>query len=86
MEIILTGSEGVIGKQLFQNLSKTNNIKKLDLLLGHDLTDANFVKNWFKKNKADCLINCFALNDHVDNKRKKQTIFDFSLDSFSNFF
>ena len=44
MEIILTGSEGVIGKQLFQNLSKTNNIKKLDLLLGHDLTDANFVK------------------------------------------
>ena len=33
-----------------------------------------------------CLINCFALNDHVDNKRKKQTIFDFPLDSFSNFF
>ena len=73
MKVILTGSEGVIGKQLFQNLSKTNNVKKLDLLLGHDLTDENFVKTWFKKNKADCLINCFALNDHVDNKRKKQT-------------
>ena len=86
MKVILTGSEGVIGKQLFQNLSKTNNVKKLDLLLGHDLTDENFVKTWFKKNKADCLINCFALNDHVDNKRKKQTIFDFPLDSFSNFF
>ena len=85
MKIILTGSEGLIGKQLFYNLSKTNDVLKVDLSLGHDLTDEKFVKSWFKKNKAICLINCFALNDHVDNSRKKQTIFDFSLESFSKF-
>ena len=67
MKVILTGSEGVIGKQLFQNLSKTNNVKKLDLMLGHDLTDENYVITWYKINKADCLINSFAFNDHVDN-------------------
>jgi len=75
MKIIITGSEGLIGKQLTNYLSRTNNVLKLDLVLGHDLTDESFVKTWFKKNKANCLINCFALNDHVDNKRGKQTFF-----------
>lgn len=51
MKIILTGSEGLIGKQLFYNLSKTNDVLKVDLSLGHDLTDEKFVKSWFKKIK-----------------------------------
>ena len=66
-------------------MTKNNKILKLDLKLGHDLTDEKFVKRWFKKNKGDCLINCFALNDHIDNKRKKNTIFNISLKSFSDF-
>lgn len=86
MRIIITGSEGLIGKQLTNYLIKKHTILKLDLQLGHDLTDEYFVKNWFKKNKAGALVNCFALNDHVDNKRKKQTIFDISLESVSDFF
>lgn len=85
MKIIITGSEGLLGKEISRYLSKKNKIIKLDLLLGHDLTDEEFVKNWFKKNHADALINCFALNDHIDKKRKKSTIFNISLDSFSNF-
>ena len=85
MKIILTGSEGLIGKQLFRYLNKNNKILKLDLILGHDLTNEEFVKKWFKENKAECLINCFAVNDHVDNTRKKQTIFNISLKSFSKF-
>ena len=85
MKIIITGSEGLIGKELCKHLSKNNTILKLDLILGNDLTDESFVKKWFKKNNGDCLINCFALNDHVDNKRKKQTLFNISKESFLKF-
>lgn len=85
MKIIITGSEGLLGTEISKNLTKNNKILKLDLKLGHDLTDEKFVKRWFKKNKGDCLINCFALNDHIDNKRKKNTIFNISLKSFSDF-
>jgi len=53
--------------------------------LGHDLTDENFVKSWFKKNKAEYLINLFALNDHIDPKIKRSTLFNISLDSFRKF-
>ena len=67
------------------SLHIVHQILKLDLSLGHDLTDEKFVKSWFKKNKANSLINCFAMNDHVDNKRKKQTLFNIPLDSFSNY-
>lgn len=85
MKIILTGSEGLLGKEIGRYLSKKNKIIKLDIKLGHDLSDERFVKDWFKHNPADALINCFALNDHVDSKRAKNTIFNISLDSFSEF-
>ena len=85
LRIIITGSEGLIGKQLKNFLQENNEIIALDLSLGHDLSDENFVKKWFSDNKADCIINCFALNDHVENNQKRPTLFDISLDSFSNF-
>jgi NAD(P)-dependent dehydrogenase (short-subunit alcohol dehydrogenase family) len=85
MKIVLTGSEGLIGKQLESHLRKKHKILKLDLSLGHDLTDEKFVKSWFKKNKADSLINCFAMNDHVDGNRKKETLFNITLESFSKY-
>jgi len=47
--------------------------------------DETFVKKWFKENTADCLVNCFALNDHVEKGQKRGTLFDISLDSFSKF-
>lgn len=85
MKIILTGSEGLIGKELYSYLIKNNEVLTLDKVLGHDLTDESFVKRWFKKNPADSLVNCFAINDHVDKTRKKQTLFNISLESFSDF-
>ena len=85
MKIIITGSEGLIGRELSYYLEKNNEILKVDLALGHDLTDEIFVKKWFKENKASSIINCFALNDHVDKIQKRATLFDVSLDSFSKF-
>lgn len=84
-KITITGSEGVLGSELAKSLAKKNKIYRLDLELGHDLTDEYFVQNWFKKNPSDYLINCFALNDHVDPKRRKRTLFDIRLDSFSKY-
>ncbi|MGI0060955.1 MAG: SDR family oxidoreductase [Nitrosotalea sp.] len=83
MRIIITGSEGLLGKEISNYLEKNNEILKLDLVLGHDLTDEVFVKKWFKENKADSIINCFALNDHVETNQKRTTLFDISLESFS---
>jgi NAD(P)-dependent dehydrogenase (short-subunit alcohol dehydrogenase family) len=85
LKIIITGSEGLIGKELSSYLSQNHEIIKLDLTLGHDLTDEKFVKEWFNQNHGDSLINCFALNDHVAKGEKRQTLFEFSLESFNKF-
>lgn len=85
MKIIITGSEGLLGAELTKHLSKKFDVIKLDLELGQDLTDEKFVKNWFKNNKANALVNCFALNDHVEIGEKRGTLFDVSLESFSRF-
>lgn len=49
--IVITGSEGLIGKKLCEHFKKDYEILKLDLSLGHNLTDSEFVENWFKNNK-----------------------------------
>lgn len=85
MKIIITGSEGLLGKEISTYLEKEHNVIKLDLLLGHDLTDENFVRDWFSKNKGDCLVNCFAINDHVEKGKTRGTIFDITLESFEKF-
>ncbi len=85
LKIIITGSEGLLGSKISQYLAKKHEIIKLDLQLGHDLTDEFFVKKWFLENSADCIVNCFAFNDHVDKNGKRNTLFDISLDSFSKF-
>jgi NAD(P)-dependent dehydrogenase (short-subunit alcohol dehydrogenase family) len=85
-KITITGSEGLVGSTLckyFQN--KKISVNKLDLKLGHDLTDEKFVKQWFRKNKTRYLINCFALNDHITKDKKQSTLYNFSLDSFTKY-
>lgn len=84
-KIVITGSEGLIGKELTKFFEKQDKILKLDIQLGHDLTNENFVKQWFKKNHAEYLINCFAINDHVNPKRKKNNLFDISLKEFNDY-
>ena len=49
-KIVITGSEGLIGKKLKEYLSKEYEIISLDISLGHDLTDAVFVNKFFKVN------------------------------------
>jgi len=85
MKIIVTGSEGLLGKEIVKHLAKNNQVLKLDLALGHDLTDEDFVRKWFSKNHASSLVNCFALNDHVEKGKKRPTLFDITLESFSKF-
>jgi len=82
-KVIITGSEGLIGSELSKSLSSNFEVLKLDIELGHDLTDESFVKEWFKDNNADCLVNCFAMNDHVEKNQKRGTLFDITLKSFS---
>ena len=84
-KIIITGSEGLIGTQLVQFLSTKYDILKVDLALGQDLTDENFVKKWFNENKADAIVNCFALNDHVRKEEERETLYDISLNSISKY-
>mgnify|MGYP004004106981 FL=1 len=84
-EFIITGSEGFLGKEISAYFKKLGKLHKLDLSLGHDLTDENFVKDWFSKNHADYLINCFALNDNINKKRKKNDLYNFSLKSFQDY-
>lgn len=66
--IIIAGSEGLVGKSLEKHLKKTFNIISLDLSLGHDLNDEDFVKEFFSDLQAFALINTFAIDDKEDNK------------------
>ena len=47
LKIIISGSEGLLGKEISKFLEKENAVIKLDLTLGHDLTDEEFVKQFF---------------------------------------
>jgi NAD(P)-dependent dehydrogenase (short-subunit alcohol dehydrogenase family) len=51
MKIVISGSEGIVGKQIVKDLSSKYKIIKLDLKLGHNLEDEKFVANFFTKNK-----------------------------------
>ena len=83
--MIITGSEGLIGSSLSSHLAKTYKILKLSRRFGHDLTDEDFVKKWFAKNKAEYLVNCYGLNDHVTKAGMKNTLYDIPLKEIEDF-
>ena len=56
--VIVTGSKGLIGSEIVRSLKHTHEVIELDYLLGHDLRDESFVKEWFLDNHADYLVNC----------------------------
>ena len=86
-DITITGSEGLIGSTLCKYFKKKGrSVKKLDIKLGHDLTNERFVKKWFKENPTQNLINCFAIDDKIDSTVKKSDLFNFPLEKFSNYF
>ena len=84
--VIITGSEGLIGKSAAQFLAQRHHVVRLDLSLGHDLANETFVRRWFSENRGDYLVNLFALNDHVEaGARSAETLFDITLDSFRRY-
>jgi NAD(P)-dependent dehydrogenase (short-subunit alcohol dehydrogenase family) len=86
MKIIVTGSHGIVGKQIVKDLKKNSRIKviELDIKLGHDLTNEKDVVKIFRKMQANALINCFVINDHVKNTNKKKNFLNYTLEDFSN--
>ena len=84
--IILTGSEGLIGKSLYSHLSLNHDVFCIDYLKGDDLSNPEYVNDIFKKEKGDVLINCFAKNHHIDKDGNSSNRFmDISLDSFNQY-
>jgi NAD(P)-dependent dehydrogenase (short-subunit alcohol dehydrogenase family) len=81
--VILTGSNGLIGKVLSKHLRRMEyKVFELDVSDGHDLTDEKFVKKWFSENKAAHLINLFAINDSISSKRSSSSFLDIDLVEF----
>lgn len=87
-KIILTGSEGLIGRKVFKYLNKSYEIIRADLKLGLDLTNQQEVSNFFKKNNnCEFLINMHGYNEHVTKKMKKNQNGKFiQKDEFYKFF
>ena len=80
-KIIITGSSGLIGSEVTSYFKNTDDVIECDLSLGHNLNNEEFVKNFFKENNADHLINLLALNHHIENDTGDK-LFDVSLESF----
>ena len=70
--ILITGSNGLIGKEIFKYLKKKNIVFGLDKH-NIDLSDEKIVKDFFRKNnKFDYLINLHGANEHIEKKNKKK--------------
>jgi len=85
--IIITGSSGLIGKEVVSYFKNDNNVTiiECDLLKGQDLSNEQNVKDFFKKNNANYLINLFALNHHISKNSSSDNLFDVSLKSFDTY-
>ena len=86
MKIIITGSEGLIGKrtcELFEEFGYE--VVRCDIALGHDLSNELFVKQFFGANKSQYLLNLFGMNDSVGDELGTNNLFDISLNSFSDY-
>ena len=85
--ILITGSKGLIGKNVLNHLKKKNKVFGLDKH-NIDLTDEIQVKNFFKKNNNfNYLINLHGANEHVVKKKHKiNKTFKNQLDNFDHYF
>ena len=66
MKIIVLGAKGLIGSEVSSFLSKKYEVISTDID-DLDLYDKYKTEKFFKKNKADVLINLFGKNEHVTN-------------------
>lgn len=83
--VIVTGSEGLLGRAIVSDLVREHEVIRVSRRFGQDLTDEDFVRGWFAKNKAEYLVNCYGLDDPVTESPKKGSLFDVSLSSLDEF-
>lgn len=70
--LVITGSEGLIGRRLKAHFKEQYEILCLDKALGHELTNETFVREWFAENKnLYGLIVCHAYNPVPTKDSKK---------------
>ena len=87
-KIIITGSEGLIGKSLVEFYQEKDEVEIIciDQQLGMDLTDEKQVVEIMKINSdAEYIINLFAINDHIEIGKKNLTLHEISLDSLRTY-
>ena len=84
-KVLITGSEGLIGKKLKEALEHKYEVVGLDIKNDHDLTDEYFVKDWFKNNKLDSMILCHAYNPIPFENSIKKEPHDEELDSIRKY-
>src|SRR3989344_164866 len=71
-KLVITGSEGLIGKKLAAHFKDTYEVLPLDRTLGHDLSDEDFVKKWFGEHTGLYgMIVCHAYNPVPTKDSKK---------------
>lgn len=85
-KIVITGSEGLIGREVSSYFERNGDeVFRLDLKLGHDLTDENFVKEWFMENPVKYVINLFALQHHITDEKTSTSLYSIDLKSFDDY-
>jgi len=85
-KVVITGGEGLIGTKLKEYFKDKFEILSLDISLGHDLTDENFVKRFFEENKnLYGLIVLHAYNPLPLKNTTKIEPVDFELDEIKDY-
>ena len=86
-KIVITGSEGLIGSEVSSYFEgRGDEVFRLDLKLGHDLTDEKFVKEWFMEIPVNYIINLFALQHHITGEHTPtNSLFSIDLKSFDDY-
>ena len=84
-KIIVAGSEGLLGNEIAKYFEENgNDVLRLDLKLGHDLTIENSVKKIMNDNKSsNVLITPFALNPQPN--EDSYDLFDLPLESLDRY-
>lgn len=86
-KLVITGSEGLIGKKLVEHFKDTYEVLPLDRTLGHDLTDEAFVAEWFTENTGLYgIIVCHAYNPVPLPNAKKIEPLDVPLSEIRDYF